>query len=150
MKKITDYRKLLNVDKTADLKTLKSSYRNIMKECHPDKFVNDEEGRIEAEEKSTKIIEAYHFLISICPETIEQQLPIYQESIANSAITDYDWKSHVLEITFQDGSKYEYFGVTKNEYIKFINADSIGRFARRHIFYSYPYRNVLKTTEAPQ
>lgn len=147
MKKIADYRKLLNVDKTVDLKTLKSTYRTIMKECHPDKFVNDEEGRLAAETKSTEMIEAYNFLLSICPEVIEQQLPIYQNTITTSAVQDFEWKSQVLVITFLDGSKYEYFGVPKNEYVKFINADSPGRFARRHIFFSYPYRNVLKTTD---
>lgn len=147
MKKIADYRKLLNVDKSADLKTLKATYRTIMKSCHPDKFVNDEAGRLEAEEKSVEMIEAYHFLLSICPEVIEQQLPIYKETIANSAIQDFDWKGQVLEVIFLDGSKYEYFGVPRNEYIKLVNADSPGRFARRHIFFSYPYRNVLKTSE---
>ncbi|EFK58033.1 chaperone protein DnaJ [Sphingobacterium spiritivorum] len=147
MKKIADYRRLLNVDKSADLKILKSTYRAIMKECHPDKFVNDEEGRIAAEIKSKEMIEAYHFLVSICPETLENQLPIYTATIANSGIADFDWKSQVLVITFHDGSQYEYFGVAKNDYIKFINADSPGRFARRHIFHSYPYRNVLKTSE---
>lgn len=147
MKKIADYRRLLDVDKSVDLKTLKSTYRTIMKECHPDKFVNDEEGRIAAEIKSKEMIEAYHFLVSICPETIENQLPIYIATITNSAIADFDWKAQVLVITFHDGSQYEYFGVAKNDYIKFINADSPGRFARRHIFHSYPYRNVLKTSE---
>ena len=58
MKKIVDYRRLLNVDKSADLKTLKSVYRTIMKECHPDKFANDEEGRLAAEHKSKEMIEA--------------------------------------------------------------------------------------------
>jgi len=146
MKKIADYRKLLNVDKSADLQTLKSTYRTIMKECHPDKFVNDEEGKQNAEVKSKEMIEAYHFLVSICPETREQQLPIYTNTIANSSIYDFEWKSQVLVITFQDGSQYEYFGVSKNEYVKLVNADSPGRFARRHIFHTYPYRNVLKTT----
>jgi DnaJ-class molecular chaperone len=42
MKKIVEYRKLLNVDKTAELKDLKTIYRNSMKECHPDKFQGDE------------------------------------------------------------------------------------------------------------
>ena len=51
MKKIVEYRKLLNVDKTVDLKELKTIYRNAMKDAHPDKFINDEAGKIEAEEK---------------------------------------------------------------------------------------------------
>ena len=36
MKKIVEYRKLLNVEKTAELKDLKTIYRNAMKEAHPD------------------------------------------------------------------------------------------------------------------
>jgi curved DNA-binding protein CbpA len=51
MKKIVEYRKLLNVDKTAELKDLKTIYRNSMKECHPDKFQGDETGLKAAEEK---------------------------------------------------------------------------------------------------
>ena len=52
MKKIGDYRKLLEVDNTATLKDLKTIYRNVMKDTHPDKFVNNEEGKLAAEEKS--------------------------------------------------------------------------------------------------
>lgn len=146
MKKIADYRNLLDVDNKADLSTLKSRYRQIMKECHPDRFVNDEEGLRNAEEKSKEMIEAYHYLVSICPETLENQLPIYKNTIENSMIADFDWKGHILTITFVDGSKYEYFNVTKNEYIKLINADSPGRHAKRHIYPKYAYRNVLKVS----
>lgn len=147
MKKIADYRKLLDLDSKADLSTLKSRYRQIMKECHPDKFVNDTEGLRNAEEKSKEMIEAYHFLVSICPETLENQRPIYQNTIDTSNISDFDWKGHILTITFLDGSKYEYFNVPRNEYIKLVNADSPARFAKRHIYAKYPYRNVLKTAE---
>ena len=44
MKRIVEYRKLLEVDKNVTLKELKTIYRNSMKDSHPDKFVNDEEG----------------------------------------------------------------------------------------------------------
>ena len=74
MKKIVEYRKLLNVDKTVELKDLKTIYRNAMKEAHPDKFQGDDAGLKAAEESSKKIIEAYHFLVSINPETIKQNL----------------------------------------------------------------------------
>lgn len=147
MKKIADYRKLLEVDNKVDLTTLKSRYRQIMKECHPDRFVNNPEGLSAAEEKSKGMIEAYHFLVSICPETLESQLPIYKSTIDNSNIADFEWKSHILSITFLDGSKYEYFNVPRNEYIKLVNADSPGRFAKRHVYPKYTYRNVLKTAD---
>lgn len=144
MKKITDYRNLLEVDNKVDLTSLKARYRQIMKECHPDRFVNNPEGLKAAEEKSKDMIEAYHFLVSICHETLENQLPIYKNTIETSSIVDFDWKGHILSITFADGSKYEYFNVTKNEYIKLINADSPARHAKRHIYPKYTYRNVLK------
>jgi DnaJ-class molecular chaperone len=47
--------------KTAELKDLKTIYRNSMKECHPDKFQGDDEGLKAAEEKSKQVIEGYHF-----------------------------------------------------------------------------------------
>ena len=59
MKKIVEYRKLLNVDKTVDLKDLKTIYRNAMKDAHPDKFQGDDAGLKAAEENSKQIIEAY-------------------------------------------------------------------------------------------
>lgn len=79
MKRIGEHRKLLGVDKTATLKDLKTIYRNTMKDAHPDKFVNDEAGKLEAEEKSKSVIEAYHFLVSINPETQEKYKEEYTE-----------------------------------------------------------------------
>ncbi|KLT65187.1 KTSC domain-containing protein [Pedobacter sp. BMA] len=146
MKKIVDYRRLLSVDKTAKLADLKSVYRTLMKEYHPDKFQVEEE-RLEAEAKSKEIIEAYHFLVSIAPETCEQNLEIYIQTITNSNILDFEYKQSVLNIQFFDGSAYEYFDVPRAIYIKLVNADSPGRFARRHICNSYPYRNVAKVAE---
>lgn len=50
--KIGDHRKLLGVEQNVTLKELKTIYRNAMKDTHPDKFVNDEAGQLEAEEKA--------------------------------------------------------------------------------------------------
>ncbi|MBP7346704.1 MAG: KTSC domain-containing protein [Sediminibacterium sp.] len=144
MRRIASYRKLLGVDETAELKTLKSVYRNLMKEWHPDKFNDDHALKIEAEEKSKKIIEAYHFLVSIASETITQTLPEYTETITNSVIEDFEYKSEILTIRFEDGNEYEYYGVPKGIYVKLVNADTPGRFARRHIFNNYLYRSTSK------
>ena len=70
-KKIAEYRKLLDVTKTATLKELKTIYRNSMKEDHPDTIADPVE-RLAAEERSKNIIEAYHFLVSVAPETQEK------------------------------------------------------------------------------
>jgi len=143
MKKIVDYRKLLGVNEAAELQELKSIYRGLMKTWHPDKFQDSVESATEAEEKSKAIIEAYHFLVSIAPETRNQSLSAYEVTI-NAGITDYEFKSQVLCVYFADGNGYEYFDVPKAVYIKLVNADSPGRFARRHIFNTFVYRSISK------
>lgn len=148
MKKIVDYRKLLGVNKDAELQELKTVYRSLMKTWHPDKFQDSHDDKLAAEDKSKTIIEAYHFLVSIAPETRSQTLGEYSNTTANSGILDFDYKSQVLKISFVDGSEYEYFDVPKEVYRKLINADSPGRFARRHIFNTYVYRSVNKLVAA--
>ena len=143
MKKIVEYRKLLNVDKTAQLKDLKTIYRNAMKEAHPDKFQGDEAGLKQAKENSKKIIEAYHFLVSINPETIKANLPEYNETIATATVTDYKFVEGRLIINFSNGSVYEYISVPKATYVKMVNAESPARFAKRHIFNAFPYRKTI-------
>jgi DnaJ-class molecular chaperone len=142
MKKIVDYRKLLNVTENAELTELRSVYKSMMKTWHPDRF--QDESRVEAEEKSKTIIEAYHFLVSIAPETRAQTLADYTTTTTLSNIADFEYKQQVLKVTFLDGNEYEYFDVPKSVYTKFINADSPGRFARRHIFTEFVYRSVNK------
>ena len=144
MKKIVDYRKLLGVTEAAELQELKTTYRSLMKAWHPDKFQDSPESKLEAEEKSKTIIEAYHFLVSIAPETREQSFAEYTITTTTSSIADFEYKSQVLKISFMDGNTYEYFDVPKAVYIKLINADSPGRFARRHIYNDYVYRSISK------
>lgn len=143
MKKIVEYRKLLNVDKTVELKELKNIYRNAMKEAHPDKFQGNDEGLKAAEENSKKIIEAYHFLVSINPETIKSLTPEYKETIASATITDYKFVDGRLIINFSNGSVYEYITVPKATYVKMVNAESPNRFAKRHILNSFPWRKTI-------
>ena len=144
MRKIVDYRKLLGVKETTELHELKTVYRSLMKNWHPDKFQEDHESRSDAEAKSKDIIEAYHFLVSIAPETRNQSLAEYKFTTTTSSISDFEYKSQVLKVTFSDGSAYEYFDVPKAVYVKLINADSPGRYARRHIYNSYIYRSTSK------
>jgi curved DNA-binding protein CbpA len=146
MRKVIEYRKLLGVDKAVTLSELKSLYRNFMKEYHPDKIQDDELQKLDAEEKSKRIIEAYHFLVSIAPETIAANHSEYVNTTTNSNIADIQYAVKRLRIDFTDGSAYEYFGVPENTYVKLINADSQGRFARRHIYTSFLYRNIAKST----
>jgi curved DNA-binding protein CbpA len=148
MKKIVDYRKLLGVTKTTELKEMKTIYRNLMKEWHPDKFRENDERAQEAEIRSKEIIEAYNFLVDIAPETIQQLLPEYTQTTTTANITDYHYKALTLKVEFSDGSSYEYYDVPPAMYSKMINSGAISRFARRNIFNSFVYRKVTAAVTA--
>ena len=148
MKRVNEYKKLFKVEGNLELKQLKSTYRNLVKEWHPDKFQDYDEKAIEAEHKSREIIDAYHFLVSIAPETHELNKAEYEESIAKGGITNIQHKGLLLEISFLDGTTFECFGVPKSVYIKFLNSDKQIRFAKRNIFGSYLYRKSKKALAA--
>ena len=145
MKRINEYKKLFGIEKEIELKPLKKSYRNLVKEWHPDKFLNGDPLQEEAEINSRRIIDGYYFLVSIAPETKELNLSDYTNTITNSDIEDYKHKGLLLEITFLDGSTYEYFGVTKQVYIKMINSNKLNRFAKRSIYPNYMYRKTKRS-----
>lgn len=143
MKKVIEYRRILEVTKTSTLLELKNAYRNAMKKYHPDR-VQDEATKAEYEAISKELIEAYHFLVSIAPETIELEKPVYLQTTTTSNIADMNYVDNVLTIDFLDGSVYEYYHVPRNMYIKLVNAGSPGRLARRHIYNEFSYRNVKR------
>jgi DnaJ-class molecular chaperone len=145
MKRIKEYKKLFQVEGPINLKDLKKSYRNLVKEWHPDKFL-EEADKEEAEIKSTQIIDGYHFLVSIAPETKEANLDAYKKTITEFQVADWHHKSMLLEVTFTDGNTYEYFGVSKILFGKFVNARSMNNFGKRNIFNSFTYRKSMKAS----
>lgn len=147
MKRINQYKKLFNVEQQIELPALKKTYRNLVKEWHPDKFQEGDEKAVEAEVMSRQIIDGYHFLISIAPETKAKYLEEYTKTSTTSGIDDFKHKGLLLEVTFNDGSTYEYFGVTPAVYKKLVNAENRMRFAKRKIFNSYTYRKSKNGTE---
>ncbi len=147
MKRINEYKKLFGVEKEIELKAIKTAYRNLVKEWHPDKFQDNDARKEEAEINSRKIIDGYHFLVSIAPETKAANLEEFTETITNAGIEDYQHKGLVLEISYLDGNTYEFFGVTKPIFIKMINSGSVNRFAKRNIYPTFLYRKSKKIAE---
>ena len=143
MKRINESKKLFKVESSIDLKEIKSTYRGLVKEWHPDKF-QCEEKKKEAGEISLKIIDAYHFLVSIAPETKEVNLDEYSTTITEAKVADFHHKSMLLEVTFTDGNTYEYFGVNSNLFQKFRSSKSLSNFGKRNIFNSFLYRKIKK------
>lgn len=144
MKRINQYKKLFSVESEIDLKELKKTYRGLVKEWHPDKFQADDEKFAEAEAKSQEIIDGYHFLISIAPETKEANIEEYTELTTTGKIYDFDHKGQVLRVDFTNGDSYEYFGVSRKVFQKLVNSDIQLRFAKRNIFNSFLYRKMKK------
>lgn len=143
MKRINEYKKLFKVEGEIELKQLKTTYRQLIKEFHPDKFL-EEDQKEEAELKSKKVIDAFHFLTSIAPETKQALLPEYTITTSSAKIADFKHKGLLLEISFTDGTTYEYFGVNQKLFNKFVNSDKQFRFAKRNIFNSFLYRKSKK------
>jgi curved DNA-binding protein CbpA len=148
MKRINEYKKLFQVTGELDLKELKKTYRGLVKEWHPDKFQDGDAQKEEAEIMGQKVVDGYHFLVSIAPETKAANLEEYNQTIVECGIENYKHKGLLLEISFTDGSVYEYFGVTPALYKKLINSDKQVRFAKRSIYNSFTYRKSKKAMAA--
>lgn len=147
MKRIKQYKTLFNVEGDIDLKDLKKSYRGLVKEWHPDKFQDGDAKKEEAEVMGQTIVDGYAFLVSIAPETRDANLEEYSNTIMECGIENYKHKGLRLEISFTDGSVYEYFGVTPALFKKLINSDKQVRFAKRNIYNSFTYRKSMKATQ---
>ena len=144
MKRINEYKKLFGVENGIDLKEIKSTYRKLVKQWHPDKFQEVDPMAEEAEIMGQKIVDGYHFLVSIAPETKAANLEEYTKTITESGIDDFKHKGLLLEVTFLDGATYEYFGVNRGLFQKLINSDKQLRYAKRNIFNSFTYRKSKK------
>jgi curved DNA-binding protein CbpA len=147
MRKINDSRKLLGAEPGASLKGLAVLYKGLMKNHHPDKFTDPAEKEA-AEATSKHIIDAYHFLVSVHKETHAANAAEYAPTFNASPIATWQYRTQALHLTFADGSEYEFFDVPANLYNKFVNNDANLRFARRHIFGSFPFRRVKKSAPA--
>jgi DnaJ-class molecular chaperone len=148
MKRINAYKRLFGVEGAIELAPLKKKYRLLVKEWHPDKFPNGGEKAEEAEEMSRKVIDGYHFLVSISPATKEANLEEFNATVTTQQIDDLQHKGLLLEIKFTDGNTYEFFGVNKQLFTKLLNSDKQIRFAKRKIFDTYVYRKSKSATKA--
>ncbi len=135
---------MFNVEGDIDLKELKTTYRRLVKKWHPDKFQDNDAQKEEAEVKSQQIIDGYHFLVSISPETRQANLESYTTRTTVTGIADFQFEKQVLEVTFNDGAVYEYFGVSPKVFQKMVNTDKLMRFSKRNIFNTYLYRQSKK------
>ena len=147
MKRINEYKKLFEVESELNLAELKTTYRKLVKQWHPDKFQDEDPLKETAAVMGQRVVDGYHFLVSIAPETVQSNLEEYNATIGECGIADFKHKGLLLEITFTNGSTYEYFGVNATLFRKLVNSDKQVRFAKRFIYNSFLYRKSKKAME---
>lgn len=66
---------------------------------------------------------------------------MYRQPVSSSRMSSVGWEDETLEIEFKDGVIYQYYGVSEQEYINFINSSSLGR-ALSILDKKHPYRRI--------
>lgn len=151
------YFEVLGVNRQSTKVEIRDAYRQLIKKWHPDKFPNDTEKNLEATEKSKLLNEAYYILKDYEPASFKKPSsysPPYTTSGSRKGRHDilrtivkssnihsvgYDTIESILQVQFLNGGIYEYYGVPENIFNDLMNAESKGKYANRHIFYSYNY-----------
>lgn len=50
---------------------------------------------------------------------------MYRQSVSSSRISSVGWENDVLEVQFHNGAIYQYYNVSRSEYLNFMNASSL-------------------------
>ncbi len=64
-----------------------------------------------------------------------------RQPVSSSRISSVGWQNGILEVEFPNGAIYQYYGVSENEYINFINSPSLGS-ALSKLDKIHPYNRV--------
>jgi hypothetical protein len=64
-----------------------------------------------------------------------------RKPVSSSRISSVGWENNVMEVQFKDGAIYQYFNVSKPEYINFLNSPSLGS-ALSKLDKIHPYKRV--------
>jgi len=79
-------------------------------------------------------------------KVIEEEKTLLRNSVESSNINSigYDLENEILEVKFNHGSVYQYFGVPENVYEELMNADSHGKYFSANIRNNYEYqKNII-------
>lgn len=166
------YFKILGIKPTGSLQEIKAAYRKQMFLWHPDRMASSGVAtEKEANERSVKIIEAYHFLekhvkpvsgfegclsnvnefgdpVFIRKSKVFQDTPVIDWSIrekkesSNIEWIEYYPKLEILLVGFRNGSAYLYEGVPVVTVREFNLAPSKGKFLNAHIAHSFQYHSL--------
>lgn len=49
-----------------------------------------------------------------------------RQPVSSSRISSVGWENNVMEVGFPDGAVYQYYNVSYDEYVTFVNSPSLG------------------------
>ena len=66
---------------------------------------------------------------------------MHRNPVFSSRISSVGWENEILEIEFKNGAVYQYYDVSEQEYLNFINSNSLGH-ALSILDKKHPYHKV--------
>lgn len=62
--------------------------------------------------------------------------------VSSSNVEAVGWENGTLEVSFLNGSIYQYSGVPQDVYLGMLSAESVGKFLHQNVKGIYPYTKV--------
>ena len=151
--------KVLGLREVTNQNQLKIAYRQIIKQCHPDKYIADKRQYERAIEQTKRVNLAYAYLSRLIqsrnlheinpvnesrkrnftpglPDDSVMEIPL--ES-SHTVSVGYDYEDYNMFIKFANSKVYKFFGISPKIFEEFITAKSHHKYAHRNIFFKYPY-----------
>ena len=151
---------ILGVNRKSTKDEIRKAHRKLIKRWHPDKFPADTKEQLAATEKTKLINRAWEVLKNYEPllaesqkdyappsarresEKSSRQIERTRVKSSNIYSIGYSVNEMVLQIEFINGNIYEYFEVPESIFIRFMKAESKGKFANGNIYFSYHYKRI--------
>lgn len=51
---------------------------------------------------------------------------MFRQPVSSSRVLSVGWENNTLQVEFKNGAVYNYYNVSKSEYINFMNSSSLG------------------------
>lgn len=155
--------KVLGLREVINESQLKNAYRQIIKRCHPDKYIADKRQYERAIEQTKQVNLAYNYLADLInrnpiPQSgnpykkdIEFQKRTYEPGLPDNSVMEiplessqtvsvgYDYEDYIMFIKFANSKVYKFFGISPKIFEEFLTAKSHHKYAHQNIFFKYPY-----------
>lgn len=157
--------KILGLREIIDESQLKIAYRQIIKRCHPDRYIADKKEYERAIEQTKQVNIAYDYLSKLIKRNlIPQSADLHKKNTAkkswqrnytpglpddsvmeiplessHTVSVGYDYESYIMFIKFANSKVYKFSGISPTIFEEFLTAKSHHKYAHQNIFFKFPY-----------